>query len=287
MVKNIKKISVLILLLAVFVLTPSLVSAHQPRITDSTEITVVDPEISKAYYGQLSGDFDLYTINSEQPFDFYVNILVPDIIDQKTDLFALIVKDKKDQEPFAFLNGVDFEWQKFHEPFGNDDYLMGPEYKVQAEAGDYDIYVWSNDNTNKYALAIGEKENFDFKEIVNAITLIPKIKKNFFNESPVNFIFSPFGWGYILIMFAFAFIVGFIYRLIIRKLAKNSNRRVGKNINKKDRLIRLALAVILLLVAILTNWCAILIFFAGFCLFEAIFSWCGLYVALGKNTCPV
>jgi hypothetical protein len=31
----------------------------------------------------------------------------------------------------------------------------------------------------------------------------------------------------------------------------------------------------------------ILIFFSGFALFEALFSWCGFYAALGKSTCPI
>ena len=41
------------------------------------------------------------------------------------------------------------------------------------------------------------------------------------------------------------------------------------------------------LLAITTTWSPILIFFSGFALFEAIFSWCGFYAAMGKNTCPV
>jgi len=39
--------------------------------------------------------------------------------------------------------------------------------------------------------------------------------------------------------------------------------------------------------AITTTWSPILIFFSGFAFFEAIFSWCGFYAAMGKNTCPV
>jgi hypothetical protein len=52
-------------------------------------------------------------------------------------------------------------------------------------------------------------------------------------------------------------------------------------------LLRLAIGVGLFLWAITTTWSPILIFFSGFALFEALFSWCGFYAALGKNTCPV
>lgn len=61
------------------------------------------------------------------------------------------------------------------------------------EAGQYDIIVSSTSNDSKYSLAIGEAELFDLTEIMNALYLVPKIKRDFFNESPITFIFSPFG----------------------------------------------------------------------------------------------
>lgn len=88
-------------------------------------------------------------------------------------------------------------------------------------------------------------------------------------------------------MYLLADIVGFMYRAILKKFAKNSSRGVTRNIGKADRLLRLAIGVGLLLGAITTTWSPILIFFSGFALFEAIFSWCGFYAAMGKNTCPV
>ncbi len=60
--------------------------------------------------------------------------------------------------------------------------------------GNYEIRVSSQNNTSKYSLAVGEIEKFDFKETMNALSLVPKIKRDFFNESPVSFIASPFGW---------------------------------------------------------------------------------------------
>ncbi|MFZ2072748.1 MAG: DUF2892 domain-containing protein, partial [Minisyncoccia bacterium] len=189
--------------------------------------------------------------------------------------------------PIAFLDGAHFEWKRFFEPFGFDTYLKGPEYKAHVEAGKYDIYVWSANNDSKYSLAIGEKESFNWKEMKNIINLIPEIKKDFFNESPFSFIFSPIGFGYILFVYLLAFIFGFIYKLAMKFFAKKSIQRVSKNINKRDRIIRAVLGVLLLILAITTAWSSILIFLSGFCIFEAIFSWCGLYAAMGKNTCPV
>jgi hypothetical protein len=75
-----------------------------------------------------------------------------------------------------------------------------------VEAGKYDVIVSSTNNDTKYSLAIGEAENFDAKEIINALTLVPQIKRDFFNESPINFIFSFFGWGLIAVMILLGFI---------------------------------------------------------------------------------
>ena len=274
-------------LLALFVslstLAPSLVFAHQPRITDERLTIVTDPEISKAYYGKLTGEPDVYTIEAKQAFNLYVGVLVPDIAGQKKDVSAVVLKDGKQ---IAVLDGVTFAWKQFFEPFGYDTYWQGPEYKARADVGIYEIRVTSPNNDSKYSLAIGEIEKFDGKEGLNALTLIPQIKKDFFNESPIGFILSPFGWGLIVIMYILAFIAGFIYRAILKKFAKGTTRGTPRNIGKSDRLLRLVIGVALLLWAITTTWSPILIFFSGFALFEAIFSWCGFYAAMGKNTCP-
>lgn len=284
--KNIFK-NLVVFFVALLVFVPVFAFAHQPRITEQKETTVIDPEISKAYYGKLEGEPQMYTIDAKEPFDLYVNVLIPDIKEQKKDVYALIIKDYKMNEPFAFLDGVNFEWTKFFEPFGFDSYLKGPEYRAHVEAGRYDIYVWSVNNDSKYSLAIGEKESFGIGETINAINLIPKIKKDFFGESPISFILSIFGIGYILVMFVFAFIFGFIYRLILKFWLKKSTQKSGKNLNKRDRVVRAILGAILLILAITTAWSPILLFFAGFCFFEAIFSWCAIYSAIGKNTCPI
>ncbi len=283
-----QKVAVLSIL-TVF-LMPSLVSAHQPRITESRLTEVPSPEISKAYYGRLTGEPDVYIIKATEAFDLYVNVLVPDIAGQKKDVSAVVLKDlpvgETGSRQVALLDGMNFEWKKFYEPFGADTYWMGPEYKARAEAGTYEIRVWSSNNDSKYSLAIGEIEAFDGKEGLNALTIIPELKKNFFDESPISFIKSPFGWGLIVVMYLLALIIGLLYRFIVKKFAKSEKSKVSKNINTRDRIIRLALGVILLLVAMTTTWNPIIIFISGLCLFEAIFSWCALNQLVGKNTCP-
>lgn len=272
--------------LFLYIFIPAAAFAHQPRVVNSDFVNVVAPEVSKAYYGQLSGQSQIFQILADKSFSLYVNILVPDIAGQKKDVSAGIYKDG-DAKPLAVLGGINSEWKKFYEPFGRDTYWQGSEYKVSAAAGKYEIRVFSVNNDSKYALAIGERELFDLKESVNAVSLIPKLKRVFFNESPARFILSPFGIGYVVVLFALSFIFGFVYRLILKRFATGTVRGLHKNIGFKDRWLRFAFAVGLLLLAITTSWNPIILFASGFCFFEAIFSWCGFYAAIGKNSCPI
>ncbi len=279
----------LLTILLIILGIPILALAHQPRLAAGNPIIVSDPEVSKAYYGQLAGEPVIYKIHSDKPFALYVNILLPY---QRAGTGALPPRDisatvSRDGEQLAVLGGQNSNWEKYHEEFGYDDYWRGPEYKSQAPAGDYEVIVTSPLNKGKYALAVGEIESFSFAETVNVYKVLPQLKRDFFGKSPANFIYSPFGWGLILLMFTLAFIVGFAYRFLAKFFAERSVRGRSQNIGKRDRLIRLALAVALFFFAILTTWNPLILFFSGFCLFEAIFSWCGLYTALSKNTCPV
>jgi hypothetical protein len=273
--------------LSLLVIVPAIALAHQPRLTESRETLVPEPEISKAYYGKLTGEPDTYIIESATPFDLYVNVLVPDIKGHKKDVSAAVIKGGETDTPLATLGGVDAEWKKFYEPFGVSTYWRGPEYKERAEAGRYEVRVWSSNNDSKYSLAIGEGEFFDRYEIWNALRLVPRIKSDFFEESPISFIKSPFGYGLIILMYILAVIVGFIYRAIMRRVAKNTPRGSIKNIGRGDRLLRVGIGIALLLWAITTSWNPLIIFLSGFAFFEALFSWCGFYAALGKTTCPV
>lgn len=268
----------------VIFLVPVMVFAHQPRIVESDATQVIDPEISKAYYATLTGAPHTYTIDSPVDFDLYVGILVPDIASTKKDMVAEVFKEGV---KIATLGGESATWKSYFEPFGQSNYFDGGEYKARAEAGVYTIKVSNPDNIGKYSLAVGEIEAFDGKEGMNALSMIPDLKRDFFEESPISFILSPFGWGLIVIMYILAFIVGFIYRAILKKFARRPAHGAPKNIGKSDRLLRALIGIALLLWAITTSWSPILIFLSGFALFEAIFSWCGFYAALGKNTCTV
>ncbi len=263
---------------------PTLALAHQPRIVNGDTTQVIDPEISKAYYATLTGAPHTYTIDSPIDFNLYVSILLPDTKSADKSTTAEVAKEGV---PISTLGGPNAVWKNFFEPFGQSSYLDGGEYKARVLAGVYTITVKSQNNNSKYSLAVGEIEAFDGKEGTNALSIIPELKKDFFEESPISFIKSPFGWGMIVVLYVLAFIFGFIYRFIARKLAKSAKGKMVKNINKRGRLIRAGVGIALLIIAMITTWSPILIFISGFCIFESLFSWCAFNQMIGKNTCPI
>lgn len=91
----------------------------------------------------------------------------------------------------------------------------------------------------------------------------------------------------IIISLAAGALFGFILRLFLRKVFKATNHGKKKNLNTSGRILRLILGTILFILAYFMSWSAIVLFFAGFCFFEAWFSWCGLYAVIGKDSCPL
>ena len=266
-----KKLRVVILFFFLTLISwPLAALAHQPRIVETEKINITKPEISKAYYGKLSGKPHTYTISTSSAIDLYVNVLVPFIEGPRKNV---VVKIFKDGQPLESLNPGENDWKKFFEPFGQSMYWQGPEFKIRAEAGKYKIIVQSREKRIRYVLATGEIEAFDGTESLNAILLIPKLKKNFFEEPPISFIFSPLGWGYILLLQILAILVGWI----ISKVLKISGIKVQKEYFQKfSRSIMvwgLVFWIGLLVWAVRTSWHPVLILISGLALFLAIISW--------------
>lgn len=252
-------------LLLLLILWPVSVFAHQPQLVGPSPVNVTDPEISKAYYGELKGQPDIFTISSETPFNLYVNILEPDLADQPQNTSAVIIKDGNEANPVAMLNGMNFEWTRFWEPFGADSYWKGPEFRTRTEAGKYEIRVLNTMNRGKYVLAIGETEAFGLKETIDALKIVPQLKSGFFRESPITFIRSPFGWGMILALYLLVVIVGLLAHFAVGKLGKRANVKLPA----EHRLLLAGLGIVFLFWAMATTWNPVVIFLSGVCLFEA------------------
>ena len=240
--------------------------AHQPVVVDSETTEVVDPEISKAYYGVLSGTAHTYVITSDVEFNLYVGILVPDSETPKRDVKAEIFRG---DELVESLGGVNAEWVTFYEPFAQNTYWDGGEYRLRATPGVYSVQISSPDNASKYSLAIGEIEYFGLEDRANALAVLPGIQQEFFGTSAFALVGTRYGLINLLVIYAAAFLAALLYNVILRRPLV---RLIGGNFRGIDKRFRVAAAVALFAVAITTTWSPLLLFASGVLLFEALVS---------------
>ena len=262
-------IIVIVILFLILVSWPLKVLAHQPRLVEMEKINVTEPEISKAYYGILSGKPHIYTISTSSPIDLYVNILVPFIEGPEKNV---IVKIFKGEQLMGILSPKKGDWKEFFEPFGHSMYWKGPEFKVRADAGKYKIHVEGTEKSIRYVLATGEIEAFDGPESLNAILLIPKLKKDFFEESPLSFILSPLGWGYVLLLQLLVILTGFVILKILNISRINFQTKNFQSSAKNIIICGVFFWMTILFFAIQTSWHPLLIMMSGLALFIALIS---------------
>ena len=167
-------------------------AAHQPALNDentnspSKAYLIEKPEISKAIYGTLEGDAHYYSIKSEIDFKFYVGITTPKIDGCNTfDKFSVDVINVSNgvQETLLELDGENYEWWEWYEPYGKKFYWIGPEYGAEFKstniykAGEYLIKVFNSNNQGKYVLATGDIEKFGPLVIAKLPLIMPKVNK--------------------------------------------------------------------------------------------------------------
>ncbi|MCX6795370.1 MAG: DUF2892 domain-containing protein [Candidatus Falkowbacteria bacterium] len=278
---------------------PGVASAHQPRIVSGNPINVSSPETSQAFYGELKGIPHEFIIRSDKEFRLYLGVLVPDIPMIRKDISVSVDRlSGATRERLALLNGENFNWTPFFETFAKDNYFWGPEFKddnsqqgvaLQGKlvpAGTYSITVFNSSEQGKYSLAVGDLETFPPIEIINAILVVPQLKANFFHYSLLVLLSSPYVIGYILLILAIAFVLGLLLRLLLVRFVKPKKSK-GKNMNRKDRMIRLVAGIIILALAFIFGLNPYLLFLSGLCFFAAASGWCGLYAILGKSSCSI
>ena len=87
------------------------------------------------------------------------------------------------QETLLELDGENYEWWEWYEPYGKKFYWIGPEYGAEFKstnvykAGEYLIKVFNNDNQGKYVLATGDIEKFGPLVIAKLPLIMPKVNK--------------------------------------------------------------------------------------------------------------
>lgn len=201
------------LIAAALLALPLAAAAHQPRLVETEIIDVVDPEVSKAYYGRLDGGPHVYRISSDTPFRLYVNLLVPDVPGVEKDLSAAIIDADDAERPLTVLGGPLGAWEPYHEEFAGDDYFRTVEFIKADAVGAYEVRVWSTNDRGAYSLAIGEKEEFPPGEIVNAVATLPRIKSEIFGKPWYEALLTRFVLP--LVIVAAAFVAGAVAAVVI------------------------------------------------------------------------
>lgn len=173
--------SALLICIALVVLLPAAVEAHQPRLVGGDTVIIDQPEVSKAYYDTLTGAPRTYVIESGVPFLLYLNLLVPESSNPQGRYSATVyTMNGAGKKELGSLDAASAEWKEFYEEYGGDYYLWGPEYERQVPAGRYEIVVYSGDNRGRYVLATGREEVFPPVEIARTFLTLPVLKIQFF-----------------------------------------------------------------------------------------------------------
>lgn len=231
------------------------------EIIHSEEIHVQD--LSRAYYGDLAGSEHLYHIDGDFPLQLA-------LFSKNTRAYVY-----KEQTLIKVIQAQGFPKWKFN--------------SEEVPAGKYTIIVRPiqriTEQEEKYMLNFGFKSQFALKERMRSIVLIPSIYKSFSSSSYAGLLKTSLGWVYILFFCSLGWGFGLIYRAIAGTLFQKRSKQ--RNIGSGGRLLRLFIALFLFTISILTNWSSLFLFFSGFTLYEAIFSWCGFYALIGKSICSV
>tara|TARA_B100001123_G_C15313174_1_gene1025194 strand:- start:1231 stop:1905 length:675 start_codon:yes stop_codon:yes gene_type:complete len=147
--------------------------AHQPKLiynapSVNDPFIIEEPEISKAFYGKLTGEPHYYKIDSDKKFLFYTGILSPKT-SETYEWLSIDVTDEANNTLFK-ADGSSFKWVDWYEPYARDNYWKGPEigkdtnkeFKTSfpLQAGIYYIKVYNSKNIGHYSLAVGEAEFF-------------------------------------------------------------------------------------------------------------------------------
>jgi hypothetical protein len=210
-----------LIFLLFLVLMASIACAHQPRIAFGENIAgnitrINNPEVSQAYYGILKGMPDLYKISSDINFSLYLNILVPQGAENDYSVAVFLASESIHPDPVIVMDGTNFTWTPFFEDFAGDNYLKGPESRNILPAGTYEVKVYSPDNIGKYALAVGEKEEFPLGEILNAFLVLPKIKTDFFGKPWISAYTNKIGLFLLAALIIIGALIVFAVMMIIR-----------------------------------------------------------------------
>lgn len=176
-------------------LAPTGASAHQARFVHVEQhdiTTIVDPDLSQAFYGELTDSPHLFEFHVISTQNIYAEILVPDIGGDMPTISGLIMKvEDRGVTEIRRLPAKDATWDSFYEWFGGDSYRHGVQFYDSLTPGTYQIEVSTPIDRGKYVLVVGKREDYSVLSYFQTIRDIAHIK-NFFGKSSLAIVETPF-----------------------------------------------------------------------------------------------
>ena len=189
-------------------------------VESNAPVRVEEPDISKAYYGTLHGQPQVFELDWDATVPFYVGLTVPDLPGIPTDVSATLLDPAYPNTPVATLAGKSVAWEPFFEAYGRQKYLKGPEFRHQLPAGHYEIRVEGPSPERVFVLAIGERESFPPRELVKDFAILPRITQQYFHRPAYTAFFTPFlGVPIVLALGLLAAVIALAKRVLRRKPA--------------------------------------------------------------------
>ena len=164
--------------------------AHQLIFSDGkntsleNSLFIPDSQISWAMYGELENNVLFYKFEADQKEPLYVSVVIPMLegLDDFSPSLAIITQhqnigtlsshtgEKNTSVPFALPDGyqaIVFDYDRkitanvFYEPFTQVNYWERQEVRIDSiNPGIYHIAVFDTSENGKFALAVGEVEDF-------------------------------------------------------------------------------------------------------------------------------
>lgn len=200
---------------------------HKPRILlgiDNSCINnatkIIDPEISQAFYATLRNNVAYYSVNQSENFNMYLDLSVPFKLPSKIEnsfrinIYRLI---HNKYHPIDTVKSSIFT--PFYEEYGGDTYYQFHIIDALYGKGSYLIEILNPVYDGKYVLAIGKKEEFTFKDSINAIYSIYIIKTHFFNKNVLSIFEGKIMKTLLLFIIVVVFILILLY-IFYRILSK-------------------------------------------------------------------
>ena len=169
----------------------------------------------------MRGQPEFYTVSSDKEFNLYTRILSPKIADAKKD-FSIEIR--RDANVIVVLNGSNYDWTEFYEPFAGDEYWQGPEFEQHQPRGNYLIKVYNPDNSGKYVLVVGQAESFPLNESLKLFVSLPQLK-HYFGKSGFTAFFNLIGLFLLIltvISAIFVFVLIWVVKMLRKKILRTS-----------------------------------------------------------------